>query len=539
MKIWRKNRILGIILAVLTVGGVLTGCQQNAPAKEGDSSTNPNSPPATLTVEVFDRGKSGQPSLNDNLWTKYINENFGKQYNATVEFVAVPRTQEVDKLNVLMAADEAPDISFTYDAGTVYNYVTQGGLAQLDDPIEKYGQNLKKYLGEDILKYGNFDGKQYSIPGKRTVLMYANAFIRKDWLDKLNMEVPTTSDELYDALVAFRDQNPGNVDGVVPLAYSIPGGNIGGDILESIFYTDLSEETIAKYTLNTVSLLKWKMPGYKDYMQFMNKLYNEKLLSPDFALDKTNDQANADLSGGKSGVVFSAVWDHIYRSSPGIYENIKKIIPDAELIPLELENSSTGKYSKMTYHPYSAYIIVPKASKNVELAVKFLDWMSDLKNIRYLQSGEEGVDYNLEDGIAVPITDKVTPVVEQKSLGGDYCMIVGGGTETGDDTKNIRASAIGYKKAAAVDDIMKAAEASLRDGYTSFYFSVPNSAQAKYSKTLTEKTAQMTAQLITCKPSEFSALYDSQVEEYMQAGGQAVVDENIKNYQTQTGKTLK
>lgn len=49
----------------------------------------------------------------------------------------------------------------------------------------------------------------------------------------------------------------------------------------------------------------------------------------------------------------------------------------------------------------------------------------------------------------------------------------------------------------------------------------------------------MQAKLITCKPDQFSSLYDSLVNEYMQAGGQAVLDENIKNYQTQTGKTLK
>ena len=33
---------------------------------------------------------------------------------------------------------------------------------------------------------------------------------------------------------------------------------------------------------------------FKDYMRFMNKLYNENLISKDFAVDKTNSQRDTE-----------------------------------------------------------------------------------------------------------------------------------------------------------------------------------------------------------------------------------------------------
>ena len=218
----KTQRSICVSLAVLMIA--LAGCQsnsssntQNGPQGDAQSGTaSANKEHRTLTVEVFDRGKPGQPDLNNNYWTKYVNDNFGKQFNVTVNYVSVPRSQEVDKLNVLMAAGQAPDISYTYNQGVVYNYVQQGGLADLDSALQQYGSTLTKYLGDDVLKYGKFNGKQYAVPGKRTVLAGDNTFIRKDWLDKLGLPVPTTPEQFYDTMAAFKEKNPGNVSGVIP-----------------------------------------------------------------------------------------------------------------------------------------------------------------------------------------------------------------------------------------------------------------------------------------------------------------------------------
>ena len=143
--------------------------------------------PVTLKVSVFDRGLTGGSPVDNNDWTAWIQKNFGDPRNIQIEWVVIPRSQEVDKLNLLMASGDAGDICFTYNTAVVTNFVAQGGLCELTDLIEQYGQNLKSYLGEEVLSFGVYEGGQYAIPARRVVLADQGTFIREDWLDKLGM----------------------------------------------------------------------------------------------------------------------------------------------------------------------------------------------------------------------------------------------------------------------------------------------------------------------------------------------------------------
>ena len=72
-----------------------------------------------------------------------------------------------------MASNSAPDIVFTYDWNTLYNYYEGGGIADITDLVQEYGPNLTAFLG-DNLKYGKIDGKQYTsgyrpkLPGRES-----------------------------------------------------------------------------------------------------------------------------------------------------------------------------------------------------------------------------------------------------------------------------------------------------------------------------------------------------------------------------------
>ncbi|CAH1213096.1 hypothetical protein PAECIP111891_03911 [Paenibacillus allorhizoplanae] len=164
------------------------------------SATNAVSKEAiTLKVEIFDRGNApaGAGSVENNFWTQWIQKNFGDLNNIKIQFIPVPRNQEVDKLNVLMATGDAPDLVFTYDSTTINNYVKNGGLTELGALIDQNGPNLKKFLGPEVLSYGLFSGKQYVIPAKRTLQYTQSSYIRKDWLDKLGMPGPENNRRFF------------------------------------------------------------------------------------------------------------------------------------------------------------------------------------------------------------------------------------------------------------------------------------------------------------------------------------------------------
>lgn len=71
------------------------------------------------------------------------------------------------------------------------------------------------------MSYGQYMGKQFAVPGKRAFLG-KYSFIRTDWLEKLGMDVPQTTDELYEVLKAFKEQDPGQTGGkVIPFGMTI------------------------------------------------------------------------------------------------------------------------------------------------------------------------------------------------------------------------------------------------------------------------------------------------------------------------------
>ncbi|MEK3913248.1 extracellular solute-binding protein [Paenibacillus sp. FSL H7-0331] len=515
-----KNKKLLAVLPVMTLLiSTVAGCESGS-KKEGQSTSTaaatPSGTPVTLTVEVFDRGIQGQPDLNNNTWTRYINENFGKPNNAVVKFVPVPRSQEIDKLNVLMAAGEAPDISFTYDSATVSRYAKVNGIIQLDDLLAKHGKELTNYLGKTVLSYGLFGGKQMAIPAKRTSLAWNGMFIRKDWLDKVGMPIPTTRDELYNTLIAFRDKNPGGVDRVIPWGLAATGMNYNYGNLGESFWGKQSEEEF-------VTTPSWLRPGNKDALKFLNKLYNEKLISPDFALDKTAKQADADVTNGKVGFLI-ANWDYPLRQS--ISEPLKANVPNASFVPIDTFKNSEGKYKKIAYNENGVNIFIPKSSKNAELAIKYLNWMSDPKVLFFLQYGQEGVNHKMVNGIP-QVINQTGDNMQTSNLNLDLTLVVNG-VELGDPQKNIKALA------ASAPGLEDAAEKSYKinttDTYTNFFYDTPSESNIKFGKTLGDMDKQMTDKLIVCKPAEFDSLYDKLVAEYMAAGGQTVMDENVKIY---------
>ncbi|MDR1096401.1 MAG: extracellular solute-binding protein [Spirochaetaceae bacterium] len=177
---------------------------------------------AGVTIEVFDRGTDGgKTDPKNNEWTKRIKEKLHKDENITVEFVAIPRWEETVAINNLMAAGTPPDVCLTYSQETIAQYRDLGGLFDmgpcLDSPLLA---DLKAFPGDDpalpgrelIRRLEDPETKAvYAIPARRMNTANRNMFIRKDWLDKLGIPVPQTTEEFYRALIAFKQQDPGGV----------------------------------------------------------------------------------------------------------------------------------------------------------------------------------------------------------------------------------------------------------------------------------------------------------------------------------------
>jgi putative aldouronate transport system substrate-binding protein len=533
-------RMLSVLLVLTAFAGLISGCgaerrtqTSGASTKESTSKEDANTAgapdPTELRISVFDREIQGQTPVDNNYWTKWIQEKFGDLNNITLKFVPIPRLQEVDKLNVLMASSTAPDIIFTYNGLVAYNYFNQGGLTEIDGILDEYGKKLKEYLGEQILSYGKFSGKQYLIPAKRVFEGSQASYIRKDWLDKLGLDVPKTKDEAYNYLKLVKEKDPGELKGkAVPLGLSL---GLTGSRDCSIEQPTIMPVVRSFITTDPTSkdffvLPECLQPGYKEGVRFLNKLYGEGLMSSDFALDKENKVIEADISNGKVGMVNWNV-GQLYMENPGLIDKLKANVPGAEMVPCDPWTNADGKRPKLLYDPYGLFIMIPKCSINAVAAIKYLDWMANPDVIYFLQNGEENVHYTLNEGLAIAknVEDERKMNVNANI---DYTLIVNG-KDFGDMDKSIKGQALSY--AGYEDMAMETFKHSLTDGYYSPNRIVrPILAEVKYNMTLYEQCKSMYIKSIIAKPEDFDRVYDEEISQYIKKGGQAVIEERKVAY---------
>jgi putative aldouronate transport system substrate-binding protein len=512
-KLWM---VLVILMVAVTL--VSTGC------KKGPTG------PAQITVEIFDRGTDGGRSLAyDNAWTNWIKEKVKADLNIDVTFTPVGRWSENTDIVNLMASSSAPDLCYTYAGDMVSSFRDQGGILDLAPFIDQYLPDLKKLLSEDPafpgkdFIYRNADvvtGKIYSIPSYRVAIAQRNVFIRKDWLDKLGIPLPTTIDQLHDALVAFRDRDPGNVgrNRVVPFGQNADARWGLASLIHNSFERNISDRD---RWINSVHERYVMMPGYKEGVRRMNQWYNERLIYQDFPLMDTADDFYNQMKSGVIGA-FCQNWDLPYRQDYKINEELAVNVPGAQFVPIDVVAN------KDMYDKVGLQIFIPSFSKNHIAALRYLNWLAKPENYQFLQVGREGVNHNLVNGVPNTIGRPAGDEWFMNSSNNiDYTMPMNG-VEMGSTELNARVLAISYGNVPA-DNIVNAYTISTRNARAGAVYQVTTTVN-QYAQTLQDKADALLAQAIRCSPSDFDRIWDAGIRDWLASGGQEVINERTSLY---------
>ena len=163
---------------------------------------------------------------------------------------------------------------------------------------------------------------------------YSGYAIRKDWLDRLNLEVPTTIDELHDVLAAFKAQDAngnGDPNDELPMSDRVSLNLIKelGSAWGLIYnYPQLDPET-GKVTYWTEIN---DGQNFRDFTMTMRKWYAEGLIDPSFTSNtqtEINSQVTSDIQG---------FWHTNTNRFPGYYTLLKNTVAsyaDSEKVKLE------------------------------------------------------------------------------------------------------------------------------------------------------------------------------------------------------------
>jgi putative aldouronate transport system substrate-binding protein len=513
---------MALVILAAAVSLAFVGCNR------GTTSSGP----ARLSVEVFDRGTDGGRSLaHDNAWTNWIKEKVLQDLNIEVTFIPVGRWSEDTDIVNLMASGSAPDLCYTYNTGMINSFRDQGGILNLAPYIDSHLSDMKRLLGSDPaiqgqdLIYRDRDpatGAIYSVPSYVVRLAQRNTFIRKDWLDALGLPLPRTTQEFYNALVAFRDRDPGNVgrNRVIPFGQ-------GSDVrwgLANIVHTffDLSisdrEMWIARFSDRPITV-----PGYKEGVRLMNRWYNEGLIFRDFPLMTVADDMNNILKSGVVGA-FSGNWDLPWRTDYKINEELAINVPGAEFVAVDPFQASDGTTRKDISDKPGLRIFIPASSRNHDAALRYLNWLCKFENFNFLQIGFEGVNHEIVNGVPRVLT---TPPGHQWFQNSQYNIdftIPMNGLELLDAEKNARVTALGYGNTPA-EVIVNAFNLSTVNGRAPPVYQAVTTRDGIYGQTLRDKADALLSQSIIARPQDFDRVWDDGMRDYLASGAQEIMDE--------------
>lgn len=482
----------------------------------------------TITVELFDRSNAPDGStITDNRWTKYVQEEMQK-VGINIEFVPVPRWDEVTKMQTMIASQTAPDITLTYSYPYAEDYLKQGGVWDLSEFVdgEDQAQNLKAYLGEDVLDIGrNSDNQLYGIIARRATTAKSNLFLRKDWLDALGLEIPTTPDEYYNVVEQMVKNNPDGRNDVIGAAFWNSWN------IRMAFMKNAGDPLALNIAGPEDAIQEYYDEGLRDYYRFMNKMYNNGLLNKEYyALSE--DQFKSYIVTGAVASYEASVNHNVDVMRGSLLKTLQENIPEADLVSIPpLKNVNDGKQYSAAYSSGGLIAFCPKTAseETVEACVTYLDWMCTKDGGFTIYHGFEGEHFDY-DADGVPVVKDATYNATDKDWIRADLFITGnqGYFATVDDFNACTAKeAPGYE-----DHVISNYENALTgivnsdSSYTS-----PSASDLMTDINLVKDEYQV--KCITCSEDDFEKTYDEYMEELKKAGAQTIVDERAAHFTEQ------
>ncbi len=498
-----------------------------------------------ITVEVYDRGNDGGSDPTNNMYTEYIKKGMLEDHNVEVEFVKVPRWTEVEEINNLLAAGTAPDICVTYSFPTIQTYADMGGVLDLSGYVDDYKgdlPNLWDWLGETNIYWDKdpVDGHIWAIEGKLATSNRINTFVRKDWLDKLGLKEPTTTEEFEAMLVAFKDNAStllgADADKMIPYSVSYDVGWRAATLIESFIDPDITDK---EYYVNGFDDRKLTQNGTKEAVRLLNKWYNDGLMWDNFALYGSGDTTEDDnMKAGYVGA-FTHNWDYPFRNgTDSINANLQRNVgEDAEFVAVDPFTDSKGGHTKyVSSTAGDRKIFFPTTNDEPLASMLYLDWISQPEHIEYLQIGDEGVTHNKHESGAIQTVAATGDAIMNSGMNIDY-TITCNGLHLSTDSLTVLSKAYSY---AEIDpELVKQADAYAQvDAVPAKNVNVGTiEAEAGVGDTLSAKRDQVYDNAVIAPVADFDKTWDSLYNDYLNAGGKAIQEERAAKWEQYFGSS--
>ena len=388
MKLGKKSKIA---LSLLSASMFLVACgSKGEEAKKSDIELGKvgEFPITKEKVTMTMMGpRTGETEWKDMAFFK----DYAEKTNIDFKFTTPPLDDFGTKLNLAFASGDLPDVLFGTSSTTLtpameMDYGSQGILVPLEDLIDDNMPNLKKLMDEDPSIRKSIttpEGHIYSLPmlsrSSTAIWPRGPIWYRGDWLEAVGQkELPKTTDEFYDLLVKYRDEDPN-----------------GNGKKDEIPLTDVKMDSTRPWLMGAFGLKERGIQevngkveytpvsdNYKEYVTYMNKLYSEKLLDQE-VYSQSQEQTKAKGQNNQLGLFpdwfsfFTTGKDEKGAQSDPMWQPLTSSVSEKAVIP------GSSRMSRQTF-------AITNKAESPEALLRWVDYFYGEEGAYYLNKGPEG-----------------------------------------------------------------------------------------------------------------------------------------------------
>lgn len=416
MKTWKRLTSC-LLTAGLAASVTACGTQEQYIMEPGVANTDTSQTEFTImgAISALSKGYDDNEVLNQ------MQENAGIKINWNVMSDSLS-----EQVNIRIAGRQLPDafLAVGFNNYDITTYGSDGAFIDLTPYLtEKYMPNLTRILEEnpdirsaitmsDGCIYGLPSGEKMGTAGIGAEEDYSIytipqfSMINKAWLDELGMEVPTTLDELHEALVAFQENDMsaayyGNDKGsTIPMSTGFDQWCWGQNIFYSGFgFTNWPNDVINDLVLNPDGKAEFVCASdkYREALTYFHDWYAEGLMD----VEMFSQDATQLISKCSQGYVGVSTWWYIE-------ELMGEYADDYVFLPVLDGPDGTHNVTVRTGGAtVSGNLSITSACKSPANLLKFFDQWYAPENVMQLQYGPIGtyfVDQD-ENGVWNSISD--------------------------------------------------------------------------------------------------------------------------------------
>ena len=322
-----------------------------------------------------------------------------------------PSDVEEKTVELMIATGELPDLIFAKGDSDIL--IEQGALIDLSDLIDEYGPHIKALYGDEYekLQSSRENPAIYQLCCGRVQdeALTSSGTAQLQWavLAFNDYRIPYTLDEYGDMIREYKARHL-NIDGQTTIGITLsvtdwhwyttlanPSGYIANGAIDNGQWI-VSDDYKVQY--------KHMVGGQKEYYRWLNRMYDEKVLDQEFAIQTHEDYLEKIASGRVLGLL-DADWDYTTaentlkaagryeRTYAGLPVTIDSSVKCASLAPQGLNTWGIG---------------ITTACKDPVRAIQFLDWLCTEEAQILVNWGIEGVNYYYdEDGVRCRTAEEI------------------------------------------------------------------------------------------------------------------------------------